>query len=39
MKILTYPDPALRKQAEPIEEIDNELQGLIDEMIETMYDA
>lgn len=39
MKILTYPDPVLRKQAEPVEEIDNELQSLIDGMIETMYDA
>ena len=39
MKILTYPDPALRKQAEPVDEIDNELQHLIDGMIETMYDA
>jgi len=39
MKILTYPDSVLRKQAEPIEEIDNELQHLIDAMIETMYNA
>ena len=39
MKILTYPNPVLRKKAEPVEEIDEELQGLIDDMIKTMYEA
>ena len=37
MKIYTYPDPVLKTPAEPIKEIDEELQGLIDRMIEVMY--
>jgi peptide deformylase len=39
MKIYTYPDPVLRQHAEPIEVIDDQMQGLIDIMIETMYEA
>ncbi len=39
MKIYTYPDPVLKTPAEPVREIDGELQRLIDWMIETMYDA
>ena len=39
MKIYTYPDPVLKTKAEPITEIDEELQVLIDRMIETMYAA
>ena len=39
MKILTYPDPVLRSHAEPVNEIDDELQFLIDDMIQSMYDA
>ncbi len=39
MKILTFPDPILRSQAEPVDEIDDDLQLLIDDMIQTMYDA
>ncbi|SPD76157.1 peptide deformylase [uncultured Desulfobacterium sp.] len=39
MKIYTYPDPVLRAHAEPVEKIDNGIQELIDNMIETMYAA
>jgi len=39
MKIHTYPDPVLKAQADPVTEIDEDLQGLIDRMIEVMYSA
>ena len=39
MKIYTYPDPILKKYAEPIKDIDDEVQALADKMIEVMYDA
>ena len=38
-KILTYPNPVLRKKADPVEEIDDDLQCLIDDMIKTMHEA
>jgi len=38
-KIYTYPDPVLKTPAEPITEIDQDLQDLIDRMIEIMYAA
>ncbi|WP_456434201.1 peptide deformylase [Thermosulfuriphilus sp.] len=38
-KVLIYPEPLLRQQAEPIREIDAALQKLIDDMVETMYRA
>ncbi|MFC1493421.1 peptide deformylase [candidate division KSB1 bacterium] len=37
--ILTYGNPKLHEIAEPVEEIDGELQDLIDDMFETMFDA
>jgi len=37
LKIHTYPDPVLRAHAEPIENINEEIQDLIDNMIEIMY--
>lgn len=39
MKIYTYPDQILRSKAEPVENIDGEMQKLIDGMAETMYAA
>lgn len=39
MEIYTYPDPVLRGKAEPVENIDEEIQKLIDDMAETMYRA
>ena len=38
-KILTYPDPALRKKCTPVEEIDDDLLQLMDDMADTMYEA
>ena len=38
-KILTYPNPVLRKKAQPVTEFNDELQELIDDMVETMFDA
>lgn len=37
--ILIHPDPRLKKPADPVMEIDGELQRLADDMLETMYDA
>lgn len=39
LKILTEPDPILRKKSNSIEKVDNELRKLMDDMIETMYQA
>ena len=38
-KILTYPDPYLRKKCRPVEEIDGDLLKLLDDMADTMYAA
>ncbi len=37
--ILHYPDPRLRRKAEPVAEVDGEIRRLIDDMAETMYAA
>jgi peptide deformylase len=39
LDILTYPDEKLRKKAEPVAEVNDEIRKLIDDMAETMYDA
>ena len=38
-EILRYPDPRLRKRALPVARVDEEIQGLIRDMAETMYQA
>jgi peptide deformylase len=38
-EILKYPDEVLKKKAEPVESVDEELNRLIDDMVETMYAA
>ena len=38
-KILTEPDPILRKKCEPLEKVDNDTKKLMDDMLETMYAA
>lgn len=38
-KIVTYPDPVLRREASPVTSFDEELRTLAADMIETMYDA
>ncbi|MGB1236060.1 MAG: peptide deformylase [Planktomarina sp.] len=37
--ILLHPDPRLKKLAEPIEAVTDEIRKLADDMLETMYDA
>ena len=39
LEILHYPDPRLRRRAEPVSAVDASVQRLIDDMFETMYDA
>ena len=38
-KILTIPDPLLRKKSLSVEKVDKEIRNLMDDMISTMYDA
>lgn len=39
LHILHYPDPRLRIKAEPVGRVDDEARRLVDDMLETMYDA
>jgi peptide deformylase len=39
MDILTYPNPLLRVKAEPVEDIDEDIQELVESMAKTMYAA
>jgi peptide deformylase len=39
LTILHFPDERLRTVAKPVEQVDDELRGIIDDMFETMYDA
>ena len=39
LDVLTYPDPRLRKQAAPVETVDDAVRQLVDDMAETMYAA
>lgn len=38
-QILHYPDPRLRRLAETVERVDDQIRALIDDMAETMYQA
>ena len=38
-KILTAPDPRLREVSKPVDRVDDDLRALMDDMLETMYDA
>lgn len=37
MKVLEVPHPILREKAKPVEKVDNRIQTLLDDMLETMY--
>jgi peptide deformylase len=37
--ILLHPDPRLKKRAEPVAAVTDEIRALADDMLETMYDA
>jgi peptide deformylase len=39
LPILCYPDPRLHKVAQPVQAVDDSLRALIDDMLETMYEA
>ena len=39
LDIVTLPDSVLRKVSDPVERVDDELRVLLDDMLETMYDA
>ena len=38
-KILTEPDPFLRQKSKKVDEVNSEIRSLMDDMIETMYNA
>jgi len=38
-EIITLPDPRLRLKSEPVDNIDDGVRALMDDMLETMYDA
>ena len=37
LKLYTYPDPVLKKKAEKVQKVDDEIRHLLDDMLETMY--
>ncbi|WP_111413435.1 peptide deformylase [Billgrantia lactosivorans] len=39
LTILEFPDERLRTKAAPVEAVDDEVRRLVDDMLETMYDA
>ena len=39
LDIIKLPDPVLRKKSAAIEQVDDDLRGLLDAMMETMYEA
>ena len=38
-RILTEPDPVLRQKSQPVDKVDDPVRKLMDDMVETMYDA
>lgn len=38
-EILTVPHPVLKQVSQPVDKVDDELRALMDDMLETMYDA
>ena len=38
-QILHYPDPRLRRRAEPVAQVDAQIRTVVDDMAETMYQA
>jgi peptide deformylase len=39
LPIITAPDPRLKRVAKPVEQVDDGVRRLLDDMLETMYDA
>jgi peptide deformylase len=38
-RVITLPDPVLRQTSAPVETVDGAVRALLDDMLETMYDA
>lgn len=38
-QILHYPDPRLRRRAEPVAQVDAQIRAVVDDMVDTMYQA
>jgi len=39
LKLYEYPHPILKKKAEPVAKVDDELRKFLDDMLETMYES
>ncbi len=39
LKVLSFPDKRLRTKAKPVEAVDDKVRGIMDDMLETMYEA
>lgn len=39
LEIVIYPDPRLREKCSPVAEVTDEIRSLLNDMVETMYDA
>jgi peptide deformylase len=39
LPILKYPDPRLHTRAVPVQSVDNRIQTLVSDMLQTMYEA
>ncbi len=39
LNILEFPDPRLRTKAQPVDSVDDNILQLLDDLLETMYDA
>ncbi len=39
LPVLHYPDPRLRTRAKPVDVVDDDIRRLIDDLLETMYEA
>ena len=38
-EIIKVPSPILKKVSQPVEEVNDEIRSILDDMLETMYDA
>ena len=39
LPVRLYGDPVLRRRAEPVQSVSGEIERLLDDMVETMYDS
>ena len=39
LEILHFPDPRLRNIAQPVQAVDDDVRQLLDDLLETMYEA